>query len=87
VSKAMQKCHGKNYNTISLPSNHAKNIKQVISTNKEQFINFIHNIGVEVKHRDETTNGFYRDTTILTLKTTCFKVDFNENLVKITALK
>ncbi len=86
ISKAMTKCNGSLYDSIILKDD-TNDIKKAILKNSEIFINFIHKLGIEVKHRDKTINSIYTGTTILTLKTTCFKVDFNENLVKITALK
>ncbi len=87
ISKAMQKCHGKQSNFIILQNNDNDDLKKIISSNSEEFIDYIHKLGLEVKHQDEAKNGIYSSTTTLTLKTTCFKVDFNENFAKITALK
>ena len=86
ISKAMQKCQGDIYNSIVL-KNQNNNLKKTISANSQKFINFIHNIGIEIKSKNKTTNGVSDSTIILTLKTTCFKVDFNEDFAKITALK
>jgi hypothetical protein len=40
-----------------------------------------------VSYNSTTTNMKNSSTTILTLKTTCFKVDINDNFAKITPLK
>ncbi|MEA1955660.1 MAG: hypothetical protein U9N02_04100 [Campylobacterota bacterium] len=82
----MQKCCANPIASIVL-DNENNNLKKTISKNPQKFINFIHKLALEVKHKDKTINGLYTGTTILTLKTTCFKVDFNENFAKITALK
>ncbi len=88
ISKAMTKCHGSSsgQNQLIL-KNINNNLKSVISTNFQQFINYIHKIGIEVKHQDKTIDGLYTSTTILTLRTTCFQVDFNEKFVKISPLR
>ena len=82
----MRKCCGRPTNTLLL-KNYNNNVKEIISKNSKEFINFLHKVGIEVKHRDETINAIYTGTTILTFRTTCFKVDFNEDFAKITALK
>jgi len=86
ISKAMQKCNASPTDSISL-KNYNNNLKDTISHNPQKFIDFIYKNGIEVRHRDETINGIYSGTTILTLKTTCFKVDFNEKFARITTLK
>ncbi len=86
ISHTMQKCHGHPTSFITL-ENYDNNLKTTISKNSEKFIDFVHNLGMEVNHKDKTLNNVYTGTTILTLRTTCFKVDFNENFAKITALK
>jgi len=82
----MQKCYGHPTNFITL-QNYDNNLKITISKNSEKFIDFVHNLGMEVNHKDKTVNNIYTGTTILTLRTTCFKVDFDKNLARITALK
>jgi len=87
IAHAMHKCTGTPSNSLLLESNNSKNIKQIISLNHEKFINYIHELGIYVEHQEHTINLQNNATTILTLKTTCFKVDFNDNFVKISALK
>jgi len=83
----MQKCKGIDGTSLILQIPKSKNLKQIISLNNEKFINYVHKLGLNVKHREKTSNFQNNSTTILTLKTTCFKVDFNDNFVKISALK
>ena len=64
-----------------------KNIKNIISTNSQEFLDYVHKLGLHVEHKDLTINAQNSSTTVLTLKTTCFKVDFNENFAKIAPLK
>jgi len=87
VSKAMQKCSGTPSSTLSLEIEKTKNLHTILTENYEDFLTYIHKIGLSVSHKESTINFENFSTTILTLKTTCFKVDFNDNFVKISALK
>jgi len=86
VSRSMKKCYGNPTNILIL-KNYNNNLKDTISKNSQKFINFIHKVGMEVQHKDKTIDAVYTGTTILTFRTTCFKVDFNENFAKIATLK
>lgn len=83
----MQKCDGYPYNPIIFETRDDKNLRKILTTNNKDFIDYIHKLGLSVEHKDKTINFQYSSTTILTLKTTCFKVDFNDNFVKISPLK
>ncbi|MDA7818536.1 hypothetical protein N9A28_10135 [Sulfurimonas sp.] len=87
ISQAMQKCNGKAQDNIIFESNRDDSFKKIISQNSEKFIDFIHKLGLHVEHKEKTINLQNTATTILTLRTTCFKVDFNDNFAKITPLK
>jgi hypothetical protein len=91
VSKAMKKCvvssDYKESKSLILLKSDSDNLKKIILDNFEKFITYIHKLGLQVQHRGLTINSQNKSTTILTLKTTCFKVDFNENFVKIAPLK
>ncbi len=87
ISHAMKKCSGTSYKPLQLENNGSKNLSQIITLNHEIFINYIHKLGLDVQHNEETINAQNKSTTILTLKTQCFKVDFNDNFAKITPLK
>jgi len=87
ISKTMRKCDGDEQESIVLDNNHSNNLKKIIDDNRFIFVDFIHKIGINIDYQDETINLQNHSTTILTLKTTCFKVDFNDNFVKITPLK
>lgn len=87
ISSSMTKCLGKPLQSLTLSSYGDKNLKQNISKNSELFVDYIHKLGLQVEHKGVTKNFQNKSTTILTLKTTCFKVDFNDNLVKIAPLK
>lgn len=86
ISEAMKKCSGKEQKEFILDSDDM-DLKKAISQNSEQFIEYIHKLGLQVEHKEITTNMQNRSTTTLILKTTCFKVDFNDNFVKIAPLK
>jgi len=87
VSKAMKKCDGKEQESIFLNTDKEKSLKKIITNNFEEFIYYIHKLGLHINHKDKTINLEHTSTSILTLKTTCFKVDINDNLAKITPLK
>ncbi len=87
ISPAMKKCSGKSYNPLIVPSFGNDNIKLTIEKNSETFLDYIHKLGLHVKHNELTINAQNKSTTLLTLKTTCFKVDFNENSARIAPLK
>ncbi|WP_428739476.1 hypothetical protein [Sulfurimonas sp.] len=87
ISPAMQKCSGTPQESIFLDPHDSENLKTIIDENKEEFVAYLHQLGLQVKHREKTKNFQNSSTTVLTLKTTCFKVDFNDNSVKITPLK
>jgi hypothetical protein len=83
----MKKCSGKPEQSIILTSYGDNDLKQTISKNSQEFIDYIHKLGLHVEHNESTTNYQNRSITILTLKTTCFKVDFNDNSARIAPLK
>jgi len=87
VSKAMKKCKGQPYATLILDSQNSKNLKQTLLINQDKFTTFLYKIGLHVEHHEETFNGVNNSSTSLILPSKCFKVDFNDNFVKIAPLK
>jgi hypothetical protein len=87
ISKTMKSCKGIPQNSIRFETNSNHDLKNIIAQNSQEFIDYIHTLGMHVEHSDSTINSQYKSTTILTLKTTCFKVDFNDNFVNIAPLK
>jgi hypothetical protein len=87
ISQSMHKCTGNPNTPLILENDGTNNLKKIISQNEEEFSSYLHQLGIEVKHSGFTSNQQNRSTTILTLKTTCFKVDFNDTFVKIAPLK
>ena len=87
VSKSMQACSGNPSDSIIFQSSNDKNLNKILAAHNEEFVDYIHKIGLNVEHNEKTSKYVHNATTILTLKTTCFKVDFNDTFVKISALK
>jgi len=87
ISQSMQKCHGIPSQTLILPAIEEKNFQKLIALHREQFIDYIQRLGVDIHSQATTINSQMRATIIVTLKTTCFKVDFNDTFVKITPLQ
>ena len=87
LSKAMQKCSGNTYDEITISKKKGETLQNLLSNSEGEFISYIHKLGIDVKSSDTTQNFINSSTTILTLKTTCFKVDVNENFVIIAPLK
>ena len=87
ISKSMQKCSGNPQESIIFASLKNNMLEVIIKKNNEEFVDFIHKIGLSVRHNEEHNAHSSDSTTLLTLRTTCFKVDFNDTFVKISALK
>ncbi len=87
ISSAMKKCTGKSQKELILENTTNGNFVKLLNENKEEFYEYIRTLGLHVEHNEKTVNLQNKSTTILTLKTTCFKVDFNDNFAKISALK
>jgi hypothetical protein len=83
----MKQCSGKPQPSLILENDESNNLKKIISKNEDEFIEYIHKLGIDIKNTEITSNLQNSSTTIITLKTTCFKVDFNDNFVKITPIK
>jgi len=83
----MQKCSGTPQEHLLLTTDKKNDLKDIIKNSEEEFIDFIHKLGLSVEHKEKTTNLINTSTTILTLKSTCFKVDFNDNFATIAPLK
>ena len=87
ISSAMKQCSGKPQKELILENTTDGDFTKLIHENKEEFYEYIRKIGLHVEHSEKTENMQNKFTTILTLKTTCFKVDFNDNFARISALK
>lgn len=87
ISQSMKKCSGLPQNDLLLHSDGESDLKKIISQNSAEFLEYIHKLGLHVAYNDVTTNLQNSYTTTLTLRTTCFKVDFNDTFVTIAPLK
>ncbi|MBU1217843.1 hypothetical protein KJ870_00230 [bacterium] len=87
ISKSMHKCLGNPLTPLILENDGNHNLIEIISQNEEEFSSYLHQLGLNVKHSEFNLNNQNSSTTVLTLKTTCFKVDFNDNFVRIAPLK
>ncbi|MDD2651609.1 MAG: hypothetical protein PHX44_00980 [Sulfurimonas sp.] len=87
ISHSMKKCSGLPQSDLLLYSNGESDLKKVIAQNSAEFLEYIHKLGLHVAYSDATTNLQNSSTTTLTLRTTCFKVDFNDTFVTIVPLK
>ena len=87
ISKSMKKCSGNFFESLTLDTNGSNNLEDIVFHNSTKFIDFMHHLGLHVDHKESTINAQNKSTTILTLKTTCFKVDFNDNFAKIAPLR
>jgi len=83
----MHQCSGELQKPIFLESDGGKDLTTIIKNNHTEFLQYLHKLGMNVSHQEKNTNYKNSSTTILTLKTTCFKVDFNDNFAKIAPLK
>ncbi len=87
ISKAMKKCSGTPQKSFIFDTDGEDDLKKIISNDRERFINYIHKLGLHLKHNEKTIDYQHSSSTTLTLKTTCFKVDFNDNFARIAPLK
>lgn len=83
----MQKCDGEPQEELILENSTDGDLNNLISQNSNEFLEYIHKLGLHVEHKEQTINMRNKFTTTLTMKTTCFKVDFNDNLAIIAPLK
>ena len=93
IAKAMQPCEGEPIRDSLLlpyPKNSDEDrlsVKTLLQKNFDEFFSYISKLGLEIEHREKTTDMQNHSITRLTLQTTCFKVDFNDSFVTITAIK
>lgn len=83
----MQKCIGKpSKKSLVLESDQKRDLKVILDENIDDFFSYLQQVGLYIQNRDTTIDLQNSNTTTLTLKPQCFKVDFNDNFVKITAI-
>ena len=87
ISQSMKKCSGTPQRELFLSTNGENDLKKIIAQNSAEFLEYIHKLGLHVAYNDVTSNLQNSSTTTLTLRTTCFKVDFNDTFVTIAPLR
>ncbi|WP_428740118.1 hypothetical protein, partial [Sulfurimonas sp.] len=71
ITPAMKPCIGTPQDSIELLVDEDDNLDDTIKKNSDEFLEFIHKIGLDIRHQEITKNAQNSSTTILTLKTTC----------------
>jgi len=87
VSHAMTQCGSQSYEPLILENTDNNNLKATLLKNFDLFFDYAKKLGLHVRHEEHTLNHQSSAFTTLTLKTTCFKVEFNDSFVIIQALK
>jgi hypothetical protein len=72
--------------TIELQEN-SHDLKKAVLQNFDSFYLFINKIGLHVRNDEKIQNGMSSSIITVTLKPTCFTVEFNDNSVTLTPLK
>ena len=89
ISKAMTPCRGHHVGSpLYLPlSNDTKDLKKIILSHDDEFFTYINTLSLHVRNFDSLSNGMSSSLTTVTLKPTCFTVEFNDNLVRMAPFK
>lgn len=87
VSAAMVKCSGRQGLSLKLKTNGSNNLKTIILNNFDRFSSYMRDLGIEIKSNETYENDIAHSIVVVTLKPQCFTVHFNQNFVKITALR
>jgi hypothetical protein len=83
----MRPCSGTQQPPIYLEADNQKSLQHIIDNQYDLFFDYIGHQGLHVRHFSENRNQINRSRTVITLPPRCFTVDFNEDFVKISALK
>jgi hypothetical protein len=89
VSKTMTPCKGEllGNSLLLIPQDNSKNLEKTLLQNSDQFFSYINTLGLHVRNFEQVLNGIDSSLTTITLRPTCFTVEFNENFVKIAPFK
>ncbi|NPA66459.1 MAG: hypothetical protein GXO11_06215 [Epsilonproteobacteria bacterium] len=91
ISRAMTPCKGELVSSsliIAYPQNNEKSsLDQIILNSFDEFFSYISKVMISVDHRERTSMMQNSSFTKVLFPTTCFKVDFNDSFVTITAIK
>ena len=88
ISEAMRPCSKKPlYKPYLLILEDKAHFQEALQAQKDDFITYLSHVALHVKSRYQKQNMRVLDTIELTFSPTCFKVDFNDGLAKITPMK
>lgn len=87
ISRAMSPCAGTAADTLELERASEQSLDSVIREHHDAFFGFAQRHALHVRHFGENRENRHHSRTVVTLPPRCFTVDFNEDFVKITALK
>ena len=87
VSRAMTPCRGLPAETLLLENRGYSGLRPLLEEQFDNFFPLLQRLGLHLRHREELRSFTSHDRTRLTLPPRCFTVDFNEDFVRITALK
>jgi len=87
ISKSMQKCKGIEQQPIILENPNHLSLEKLLASQETNFYRYTQKIGLEIKDDTLQKKMKISSHTSLTFKTKCFKVDVNENFVKIAYIK
>lgn len=87
ITPSMKKCLGAPQRGLLLLTEDKHDIKEIITHNRDLFLEYIHKLGMHVVSNETVSDLQNSSTATLTLRTTCFKVDFNDAFVTITPLR
>lgn len=89
VSHAMKKCLNEPFDfpALRLDARQNEDLRTILLRRFDLFFDYIQKLGLHVQHREHFINHQSASLTTITLKTTCFKVEFNDSFVIIQALK
>ena len=83
----MTPCTGTPADALLLESDDETDLRTILENHYDDFFAFAQETGLHVTHEGITQRQSNRSRTVITLPPRCFTVDFNEDFVKISALK
>lgn len=87
ISKTMTKCLGSPSHPLIFPSKKTDSIKKTILLNKERFVEYLEDIGVEIQAHSLSTNTQTQSSISITCKTQCFEITPFDGYIKISHLQ
>jgi hypothetical protein len=87
VSRTMTPCRGVPGESVLLENDGHTRLRPLLEAQFESFFPFLRKQELHLRHHETVRDLASRSRTFLTLPPRCFTVDFNEDFVRITALK